>query len=240
MPAITRWSRSSGCRWRGWSIASASASSRRRRPRLGAERRDHLVALRRSPARQQLRPGALLGAELAQPQLAPVGEPDQHPRARGPSATRACRRPAAARPTSGGRAAPGRRRNSTTGILPTRRTPRRPCVPTSASSGGSKRLHRDHSRRQRRLDLDALERGAKAARGDLDLGHLGHGSRLGRAVNCSEFIRLPRRELANIRRRSGNAATPDDPTVHPAIPLTRSRSTCSQTRSALWPPSATP
>ena len=28
MPAIARWSRSSGCRWRGWSIAAARRSSR--------------------------------------------------------------------------------------------------------------------------------------------------------------------------------------------------------------------
>jgi hypothetical protein len=52
---------------------------RRCRPRLRAERRDHLVVLD-LPLDEQLRPGPLLGAELAQPQLAPVGEPDQDPR----------------------------------------------------------------------------------------------------------------------------------------------------------------
>ena len=51
---------------------------RRRRPGLGPERGDHLVAVDLAGA-QQLRPGALLGAELAQAKLAAVGEPDQHP-----------------------------------------------------------------------------------------------------------------------------------------------------------------
>ena len=58
---------------------------RRRGPGLGPERRDHLV-LGDRVRRQQLRPGPLLGAELAQPQLAPVLEPDQEPR--GPVAQR--------------------------------------------------------------------------------------------------------------------------------------------------------
>ena len=56
----------------------ASSDERRRRPRFGAERRDHLVRLHRVGG-HQLRPGALLGAELAQPQLAAVGQPDEHP-----------------------------------------------------------------------------------------------------------------------------------------------------------------
>ncbi len=50
----------------------------RARPRLGAERRDRLVLLDRV-GREQLRPGPLPGSELAQPQLAAVGEPDQDP-----------------------------------------------------------------------------------------------------------------------------------------------------------------
>jgi hypothetical protein len=56
MPAITRWSR--------------------RRVRVGAERR-HVLVRRQVARREQLGPGPLLGAELAQPQLAAIGEPNQ-------------------------------------------------------------------------------------------------------------------------------------------------------------------
>ena len=79
MPAMSRWWRSSGCRWRGWSIAAANSSSGGGGQASGPERGDHLV-LGDRVGRQQLRPGALLGPELAQPQLAAVLEPDQHPR----------------------------------------------------------------------------------------------------------------------------------------------------------------
>ena len=58
---------------------------RRRRVGVRAERRDRVVGPSAS-ARQQLRPGPLLGAELAQAQLAPALEPDQQPR--GPVAQR--------------------------------------------------------------------------------------------------------------------------------------------------------
>ena len=101
---------------------------RRRGPRLGAERRDHLVGLDRvrrgtaSPRRAawcRTRAGAARGRRRAGPA----------PARRGRAARRACRRPGAGPRTSGGRASRAersrRRRSSksTTGILPTRRTP---------------------------------------------------------------------------------------------------------------------
>jgi hypothetical protein len=52
---------------------------RRSRPRIGAELLDCLVVLELI-GRQQLRPGSLLGAELAQAQLAPVRDPDEQAR----------------------------------------------------------------------------------------------------------------------------------------------------------------
>ena len=111
MPAIARWSRSSGCRWRGWSISSAKAVERRRPARPPApgwrpSRRSRPRRLGSSFAQ-----AALPGAELAQPQLAPVRRARiRMPRARGRAATRACRTSAAGPPTSGGPAATGRRR----------------------------------------------------------------------------------------------------------------------------------
>ena len=76
---MSPWWRSSGCRWRGWSISAANVLERRRGPGLRPERRDHLVLVD-GVGRQQLRPGPLLGPELAQPQLPPVLQPHQHPR----------------------------------------------------------------------------------------------------------------------------------------------------------------
>ena len=52
---------------------------RGRGPGLRSQARDHLVLVDGIGA-QQLRPGPLLGPELAQPQLAAVAEPDQDPR----------------------------------------------------------------------------------------------------------------------------------------------------------------
>ena len=78
MPAITRWSRSIGCRWRGSSIRRASSSSGGAGQASGPSVAT-ISSSSSSAAAQQLRPGALLGAELAQAKLAPVGEPDQHP-----------------------------------------------------------------------------------------------------------------------------------------------------------------
>ena len=80
MPAITRWSRSSGCRWRGWSSSVGELLGRRRRAGLRARAWRPPRRLSTASVGQQLRPRALLGAELAQPQLAAVLEPHQEPR----------------------------------------------------------------------------------------------------------------------------------------------------------------
>ncbi len=47
-------------------------------------------------------------------------------------------------------------------------------MPSSAASGGSSVFSATMPGRERRLDLGAGERGAEPARGDLDLGQLGH------------------------------------------------------------------
>ena len=135
MPAMSLWWRSSGCRWRGWSIAAANSASGGGGQASGPRVLDHLV-LGDRVGRQQLRPGPLLGPELAQPQLAPVLAAGPAPARRGLSARPVCRRPAAAPPTSGGSAAPGRRTRPPASSRPA--APRSARRPTSASSGGSK------------------------------------------------------------------------------------------------------
>ena len=108
---------------------------RRIGPRLGAERGERVlvVEVRRS---QHLDPRPLSGAELAQAQLAPVGEPQQEPRR--PVAQRRARveqlQPAGRHQMD--HAAPGRRRaRSRTACRGAR--PGRSRCPASAGSGGS-------------------------------------------------------------------------------------------------------
>ena len=134
MPAMSFWWRSSGCRWRGWSIAAAKLLERGRGPGFGAERPHHLVLGHRvgSPAASP-RPAAWsrtrAGAARARPRAAPA------PARRGLWARPACRR-RRSRPADIRWISSARSPNSTTGILPTRRTPVS-SRPTSASSGGS-------------------------------------------------------------------------------------------------------
>ena len=111
---------------------------------------------------------ALLGAELAQAQLAAVGEPDQHPRG-----AVAQRRPLVEQLQPPGRhqvdqqgerarAVAGRTRP--TGILPIRRTPVDPARRPARRAAGLEGLQRGHPGRQRRLDLGALERRCSSRR----------------------------------------------------------------------------
>ena len=140
-PRSARWSRSSGWSCRGWSTAAASSSSGGAGQASGPSVTTISSAL--DPARaQQLRPGALLGAELAQAQLAAVGEPDQDPRA-----AILERRPLVEdlQPPGGHQVDQQRQRlrrrsgrgRPTTSIFPTRRTPVDRSCPSSAASGGS-------------------------------------------------------------------------------------------------------
>ena len=159
MPAITRWSRSSGCRWRGWSSALARA------PRAAAPARPRGRASRpsRRPStlagRQQLRPGPLLGPELAQPQLAAVGEPDQHPRGAVLERGALVEHLQAARPTSGGRGSCQRSSLAPADELDDRHLAdpahARDRAARRARSAAGRALQRDHPRRERRLDLGA-------------------------------------------------------------------------------------
>ena len=175
---------------------------RRRRPGLGAERGDHLVASDLGRA-QQLRPGALLGAELAQAQLASVGEPDQHPRGavakRGAlvehlqAAGRHQVDEQGQRLRGAGRPSGAAGSKSTTGILPIRRTPeiRRPRGRRAAGRRSSAPPSRAPApTRPRRPPSAAL----KPPRGDLDLGQLGHEPkrREARRLDLWQFIRLVR------------------------------------------------
>ena len=135
IPAMSLWWRSSGCRWRGWSIAAANSSSGRRGPGFRARAsRPSRPRRPRRPAAASPRPAAWSRTRAAAARARPRAGPA--PARRGLWARRVCRRPAAARPTSGGSAAPGRRTRP-----PASSRPAAPPVssrPTSASSGGSK------------------------------------------------------------------------------------------------------
>ena len=173
MPAIVRWSRSSGWRWRGWSSSRANSSAGERGRRRG--RASPRPRRRHASDGQQLRPGALLGAELAQPQLAPVVEADQQPR--GAVAQRGAPVPEL-KATRGHQVDQHARSPVSTGEhLAHRRTPSI-SRPASASSGGSKSSG-DHAGRQRRLDRGAGGAARQAARRDLDFGSSGIGPRVG-------------------------------------------------------------
>ena len=139
----------------------------------GPERRDHLV-LGDRVGRQQLRPGPLLGPELAQAQLAAVLEPDQHPR--GPVFRRG---PLVEDPQ------PPRRhqvdQQGQVAELDHRHLADPPhpghSRPTSASSGGSKVFITFIPGASADSTVGAGQRGVEPARGDLDLGQLGHATR---------------------------------------------------------------
>ena len=85
MPAIVRWSRRSGVQ-RSRRVEQL-AERRWVGPRFRAERGERLILVELLRA-QQLHPGGLLGAELAQAQLAPVRDPQgssRDVRSRGPA-----------------------------------------------------------------------------------------------------------------------------------------------------------
>src|SRR5215211_5229800 len=191
---------------------------RRRRPRLRTERRDHLVGVDLGGGKQ-LGPGPLLGAELAQAQLAAAGEPHQHPRAAVLQRRSLVEQlePAGrhqvdeqrelARLDDGHLADPAHTRDPLAGERIERRV---------------EALHRHHPGRHGGLDLGAIEPRRQAARGYLDFGDLGHGLRLGirkgLLARLDSFIRLPQSELANIRGRSGMQPLPTiQPSPQPSL-----------------------
>ena len=175
IPAIERWSRSSGWRWPGLVDDLRELLERGRRPGLGAERRDHLLG-GDVVGVEELAPGSLLGPELAQPQLATVREPDQDSRTTVPSEARSSKSwslPADIMWTSSASRSPSAPA-STTGILPTRRTPVT-SSPTSASSGGLTLFSATMPGASADSTVAPASAVLEPARGDLDLGQLGHG-----------------------------------------------------------------
>ena len=125
---------------------------------------------------QQLRPGALLGAELAQAQLAAVVEPDQQPRG-----AVAQRRALVEQLQPAGRHQVDEQRQ-VAGLDDEHLADAPHAVQLAAGERVERRverLQRDHARRQRGLDARARDAGRQAARGDLDFGQLGHAPRVG-------------------------------------------------------------
>ena len=141
-----------------------------RRPGLGAER-GHGVVLLDLVDRQQLGPGPLLRPELAQAQLATVGDAQQEARA-----LVAQRRPAGEQLQAAG----GHQVDEDAEVaqLDDGHLAHAPHAGDLATGEHVERrverLHGHHAGRERGLDLLALERGVQAPRGDLDLGQLRH------------------------------------------------------------------
>ena len=173
MPEITCWSRSSECSGRG--TASSSLSVRRVGPGLRPERLQRRLGLE-PVQRQQLDPGGLLGAELAQAQLSIAGEPDQH--ARGAVLHRRAllvdHHPARRHQVHEQRQRPER-----VGLgLEQEQLP----APAHVAEDGAvqraqrrvERLEHVDPRRHHRLDRLAGQRRGQAAGDDLHLGQLGH------------------------------------------------------------------
>ena len=152
---------------------------------------------------------------------------------------------AAAPPTSGGSAAPGRRTRPPASCRPAAR--RSPRGPTSASSGGSKVFITFIPGASADSTSAPRERGVQPARGDLDLGQLGH-PHLGEARAAQADRLVPRSfdwfEAARPGQRTSgkeglHAGAPDDPTHFAPDALRPRRSLRSARRSARSPPSAT-
>jgi hypothetical protein len=139
-------------------------------PRVGAEGGHGLVVVDLG-GREQLGPGALLGAELAQAQLPPVLEP--HEQARGAVPQRGPVAPQLEPP--GGHEVHEQRELSR---LDHEHLPRAPHPRQLAARERLERrvegLHRDHPRGERGLDPRAPRSAVEPPRGDLDLGQLGH------------------------------------------------------------------
>jgi hypothetical protein len=147
----------------------------RRGVRVRPERRDPLV-VRDRLRREQLRPRPLLRAELAQPQLAAVLEPHQDPRG-----AVAERRAVVEQLQPAGRHQV-HEQGHLTGLDGEHLAD--PAHPVQFPAGERverrvERLERDEPGRERRFHARAGDAGRQAACGDLDLGQLGHASRLG-------------------------------------------------------------
>ena len=218
---MSPWWRSSGWRWRGWSISSANSLERRRRPGFRPESGDHLVLARRHrPAAASPRPAAWSRTRAGAARGRPRG--GSGPARRGLSSearlSKTRSRPADIRWIRSARSP-----NSTTGILPTRRTPVT-SRPTSASSGGSKVFITFIPGASADSTPAPRKRCVQAPRGDLDLGQLGHAPILAdrrprRAYRLERtFIRLVRgadRRRASEHqetRKGSDAGVADDPT----------------------------
>ena len=95
--------------------------------------------------------------------------------------------------------------------------PRTSSRPASASSGGSKRLHRDHAGRERGLHLRAAHARGQAAGGDLYLGQLGHSApeatlrRMRISVAADERTGVADAVVEELRRRG------HEPLLHGAL-----------------------
>ena len=172
MPAIVRWSRSSGCRWRGASSSAANSSAGGRRPGVRAERGHRLVG-RRAPPRAAASPRRAAGCRTRA--AAARGRPSSRissREARSRSDARlshSCRRPADIRWTSSDQLA---------GVddqhLADPPHARRSSVPASASSGGSNVFIVTMPGASADSIVAPAAARDEAARGDLDLGQLGH------------------------------------------------------------------
>ena len=155
--------------------AARQLVDRRGRVGVGAQRRHRLVLCHRVGG-QQLRPRALLRAELAQPQLPAVLEPHQDPRG-----AVAQRRSAVEELEPAGRHQVDEQRQ-VAGLDGEHLADAAHAVQLTAGERLERRVERlqgDEPRRERRLHARARDAGRQAACGDLDLGQLGHASRLG-------------------------------------------------------------
>ena len=224
MPAIVRWSRSSGCRWRGWSISAANSLERGRGPGLRPQRRHHLVGLDLL-ARQQLRPGPLLGPELAQPQLPPVLEPDQQPRG---AISRRGRLVEDLQPPRRHQVDQQRQvaelDHRHLADPPDRRSPPCPPAPRAAARRSSSRSSPAPAPTPTRRPAQGA---VEPARGDLDLGDFGHGQRVDLSASSFDWLQEPAEaaEPANInqpapiRVPSRRAAMRELPTINEPVPM---------------------
>ena len=151
---------------------------RRRRPGLGPERGDHLMA-RDLAGGQQSGPGPLFGPELPQAQLLSFTEPDQDPRR---LVAERCALVEQLQPPGGHHVDEQRQRRAVALELDDRHLPDPPDLghrhPRERVERRVERLHRDHPRRQRRLDRETARGRVQASRGDLDFRQLGHRTRL--------------------------------------------------------------
>ncbi len=162
MPAITCWSRSTACSGRGASSSSCSCPGAKGSGHASGPSEASASSSNSSSVSQQLHPSRLLGAELAQPQLARAliarSGLDPHEQPRGPVARPGELvvelQPAGRHQVDQQRQRADRSSTSTIRCLPRRRTASIRW-PSSAVSGGSKCLQRVDPRREHRGDRRA-------------------------------------------------------------------------------------